>query len=77
MSMIFNGKTGSVTVLNSSPSIILPSFGKILRAVIREMSRRTDGRTDGHTHGHSQVVAQLKLRTKVENCSVLTYLSQL
>ena len=41
----------------------MPSFGKILRAVLREKCGPTDGRTDGPT-------IQSLTSTDVENCNV-------
>ena len=62
----FPGKSGRVTVLTLSPSDFMPSFGKILGAVIRNFWP-----LPSRSFCLSQVLAQLKLRTKVENCNVL------
>ena len=66
MRLIFPGKNGRVTFLHLLSSNTVPSFGKIQCREVSELLW-TDGRTDGLL---SQVLAQLKLRTKVENCSV-------
>ena len=54
----FPGKSGRVTVLTLSPSDFMPSFGKILGAVIRNFWP-----LPSRAFCLSQVLAQLKLRT--------------
>ena len=55
---IFPGKSGRATVPNLCPSNIIPSFGKILGAVLREKCSRTNGPT----------ITSLT-STDVENCN--------
>ena len=68
MRLIFPGKNGRVTFLHLLSSNTMPSFGKIQCREVSELLW-----TDTHTDGLlSQVLAQLKLRTDVENSTPLT-----
>ena len=62
--MIFPRKNGRVTLLHSSSSTTIPSFGKILRREIPELLR-----TDTHTDGRMTFSGSSS--AKAENCSGL------